>query len=147
MVFDLGCSVFLMFEFCSSFSVLQLCYNQLSGSIPTQLASLKKLTVIALQSNQLTGAIPASLGRLDWLVRVDLSSNHLFGSVPSRLADARSLEVLDVRNNTLSGNVPPGTNRSLNRLIMKIYFLIFLFCSFFFFYMKLTRTLFCLCLI
>lgn len=105
----------LIFElFCSSFSVLQLCYNQLSGSIPTQLASLKNLTVLALQSNQLNGAIPASLGGLNLLMRLDLSSNHLFGSVPSRLADAPLLEVLDVRNNTLSGNVPTGIDRFCN---------------------------------
>ncbi|KAK8996331.1 hypothetical protein V6N11_076568 [Hibiscus sabdariffa] len=45
--------------------VLQLCNNQLTGSIPTKLRSLKKLNVLALQSNQLTGAIPATLKRLD----------------------------------------------------------------------------------
>lgn len=89
-------------------TVLQLCYNQLTGSIPTQLGSLKKLSVVALQSNQLTGAIPASLGDLGTLSRLDLSFNHLFGSVPSKLADAPLLEVVDLRNNTLSGSVPAG---------------------------------------
>jgi len=89
-------------------TVLQLCYNQLTGSIPTQLGSLQKLSVIALQSNQLTGAIPASLGDLEMLSRLDLSFNHLFGSVPSKLADAPLLEVVDLRNNTLSGSVPAG---------------------------------------
>ena len=88
--------------------VLQLCYNQLTGSIPTQLGSLKKLSVLALQSNQLAGAIPASLGDLGMLVRVDLSFNRLFGSIPMRLADVVSLEVFDIRNNTLSGKIPPG---------------------------------------
>jgi hypothetical protein len=89
-------------------TVLQLCYNQLTGSIPTQLGSLMKLSVLALQSNQLTGAIPASLGDLVTLSRLDLSFNHLFGSVPSKLADAPLLEALDLRNNTLSGSVPAG---------------------------------------
>lgn len=103
--------VFMCFDFdpfLSLFVVLQLCYNQLSGSIPTQLGSLKKLTVLALQSNQLTGAIPASLGDLEMLMMLDLSFNRLFGSIPTKLADIPQLEVLDVRNNTLSGNVPPG---------------------------------------
>lgn len=90
------------------FVVLQLCHNHLTGSIPTQLGSLKKLSVLALQSNQLTGAIPASLGDLDMLVRVDLSFNRLFGSIPQKLADGPVLEVLDIRNNTLSGSVPNG---------------------------------------
>lgn len=92
--------------FCST--VLQLCYNQFTGSVPTQLGSLTKLSVLALQSNQLTGAIPASLGNLGMLVRLDLSFNHLFGSIPTKLADAPLLEVIDIRNNTLSGSVPPG---------------------------------------
>nr|XP_025676880.1 probable leucine-rich repeat receptor-like protein kinase At1g35710 [Arachis hypogaea] len=87
-----------------------LCYNQLTGSIPTQLGDLKKLSVLALQSNELTSAIPASLGDLGMLMRLDLSSNQLFGSIPSRLADVTSLQVLDVHNNTLSGNVAPGNN-------------------------------------
>lgn len=102
--------------------VLQLCYNQLTGSIPTQLGSLKKLNVIALQSNLLSGAIPASLGNLGVLMRLDLSFNRLFGSIPTKLADAPLLEVLDVRNNTLSGNVPLGND------------IHFFFLSIFFFY-------------
>ncbi|KAL2347947.1 hypothetical protein Fmac_001947 [Flemingia macrophylla] len=83
------------------------CYNQLTGSIPTQLGTLRNLRVVALQSNNLTGAIPASLGDLGMLLRLDLSSNKLFGSIPISLADAPSLKVLDVQKNTLSGNVPP----------------------------------------
>ncbi|KAL6004834.1 hypothetical protein ACLOJK_005390 [Asimina triloba] len=80
--------------------------------IPTQLGSLKKLTVVALQYNRLTGAIPASLGDLAMLMRVDLSFNKLFGSIPGKLADIPQLEVLDVRNNTLSGTVPPESDSS-----------------------------------
>ena len=91
-------------------TVLQLCYKQLIGSIPTQLGDLKKLSVLALQSNLLGGAIPASLGDLGMLMRLDLSSNNLFGSIPTKLADLPLLQVLDVHNNTLSGNVPPGNN-------------------------------------
>ncbi|XVF50680.1 hypothetical protein PTKIN_Ptkin04bG0121500 [Pterospermum kingtungense] len=95
----------------NSLYVLQLCYNQLTGSIPSQLGSLKKLNVLALQSNQLTGAIPASLGDLGTLMRLDLSFNRLFGSIPTKLADAPLLEVLDIRNNSLSGNVPLALKR------------------------------------
>lgn len=89
-------------------TVLQLCYNKLTGSIPTQLGSLSKLSVLALQYNQLTGAIPASLGDLGMLTRLDLSFNSLFGSVPVKLANVPKLEFLDIRNNSFSGNVPPG---------------------------------------
>ncbi|KAK9143378.1 hypothetical protein Syun_012778 [Stephania yunnanensis] len=93
------------------FCAVWLCYNQLTGSVPTQLGSLKKLSVLALQSNRLAGAIPASLGDLENLTRLDLSFNQLFGSIPVKLADIPSLQVLDVRNNTLSGNVPQALKR------------------------------------
>ena len=93
---------------------MQLCYNQLIGSIPTQLESLRKPSgVLALQANNLTGAIPVCLGDLEMLMRLDVSFNHLFGSIPTKLAQAPLLEVLDVRNNTLSSNVPSG-NKSSN---------------------------------
>ncbi|XP_074273100.1 cysteine-rich receptor-like protein kinase 17 isoform X2 [Silene latifolia] len=92
-------------------AVLQLCYNKLSGKVPTQLGSLKKLNVLALQYNQLTGAIPASLGDLEGLTRLDLSFNNFFGSIPVKLAEAPHLRLLDVQNNTLSGNVPSALQR------------------------------------
>ncbi|PQQ17760.1 protein NSP-INTERACTING KINASE 2 [Prunus yedoensis var. nudiflora] len=91
--------------------VLQLCYNKLTGGLPTQLGDLKRLSVLAVQSNQLTGAIPASLGELGTLTRLDLSFNSFFGPIPARLAHAPKLQVLDVRSNSLSGNIPPALKR------------------------------------
>ncbi|KAL6565858.1 hypothetical protein OROHE_004913 [Orobanche hederae] len=97
--------------FAKKLIILQLCYNRLNGSIPTELGSMKKLSVVALQSNRLSGAIPATLGDLDMLTRLDLSFNHLFHSIPSRLTVPPLLKLLDVRNNTLSGNVPLALKR------------------------------------
>lgn len=95
-------------SFFSLFAVLQLCYNKLTGSIPTQLGNLRRLSVLALQYNQLTGAIPASLGDLQMLTRLDLSFNSFFSSIPLTLVNPPILEVLDVRNNSLTGIVPSG---------------------------------------
>jgi Leucine-rich repeat (LRR) protein len=111
---DLNLPMQFIYHLLPSFVVLQLGYNQLSGSIPPQLGNLNKLAVLALQSNQLTGAIPATLGSLTQLTRLDLSFNSLFGSIPSKVADIPFLEVLDVRNNTLSGSVPAGNRPLLN---------------------------------
>ena len=52
--------------------MLRLHDNQLSGSIPTQLGSLSKVTVLYLDRNQLTGSIPTELGNMSSLVWVDL---------------------------------------------------------------------------
>ncbi|KAH0465298.1 hypothetical protein IEQ34_005401 [Dendrobium chrysotoxum] len=105
----------------SSSSVLQLGYNQLTGSIPIQLGLLKKLTVLSLQYNRLNGAIPASLGDLAQLSWMDLSFNQLFGSIPVKLSQVSQLYVLDLRNNSLSGNVPSG----------KLLLFFFFFCHYF----------------
>lgn len=110
-----------IFYFKPFFAVLQLCYNRLTGSVPTQLGHLKKLNVLALQYNQLAGAIPASLGELGSLTRLDLSYNSLFSSIPAKLADAPMLEVLDIRNNSLSGNVPPGNMVSPPRSLILVF--------------------------
>lgn len=96
-----------------AFVVLQLCCNQLTGNIPTQIGSLKQLNVVALQHNRIDGKIPPSLGNLRMLKRLDLSFNSLFDAIPPRLADIPELEILDVRNNTLSGLVPSGNNVSV----------------------------------
>lgn len=92
--------------------VLQLCCNQLTGNIPKQMGSLKRLSVLALQSNRLMGDIPASLGNLRMLRRLYLSCNSFSGGVPAILADIPQLEALDVRNNSLSGVVPSGMSIS-----------------------------------
>lgn len=88
--------------------VLDLCCNQLTGNIPAQMGSLKKLNRLVLQYNRLNESIPSNLGSLSMLKRLDLSFNYLSGTIPSRLASIPQLEALDVRNNSLSGIVPPG---------------------------------------
>ncbi|KAL9267245.1 LRR receptor kinase BAK1-like protein [Drosera capensis] len=91
--------------------VLQLCCNQLTGSIPAEIGSLKKLSVLGLQHNQLTGTIPPSLGNLAMLQMLDLSYNHLYGPIPSNIGDPPGLQMLDIQNNSLSGAVPLGLKR------------------------------------
>lgn len=115
--------------------MLQLCCNQLTGSIPTEMGFLKKLTLLALESNRLTGQIPASLGNLMMLKRLYLSFNQLSGLIPVRLANIPQLEHLEVQNNTLSGVVPSG------ELVFSVYtlqipFMYLFLCSLFFFSVK-----------
>ena len=64
-------------------AVIELCCNNLNGSIPTQIRNLKKLNVLALQHNQLTSPIPRTLGGLPMLHSLDLSFNQLIGSIPA----------------------------------------------------------------
>ena len=86
---------------------LSLYANQLSGSIPPELENLSSLEVLYLDGNQLSGSIPAELGNLSSLERLYLDSNQLSGSIPPELGNLSSLEQLFMNNNHLDGSIPP----------------------------------------
>jgi Leucine-rich repeat (LRR) protein len=70
--------------FNASLVVLNLSWNQFSGTIPTTLGSLQALQVLDLSHNQLSGTILPSLGtQLISLKSINVSYNHLNGSLPS----------------------------------------------------------------
>ncbi len=68
----------------ASLVILNLSWNQLSGTIPTTLGSLQALQVLDLSHNQLSGTILPSLDtQLISLKSINVSYNHLNGSLPS----------------------------------------------------------------
>jgi len=71
--------------------------NHLSGPIPEEFGTLKKLTDLRLNKNQLTGSIPKSLSSAPALQVLRLDNNRLVGSVPGDLA--KRLMVFDASNN------------------------------------------------
>ena len=97
-------------------SWLNLYFNQLSGSIPPELANLANLTELALSANQLSGSIPPELDNLTNLQRLALSSNQLSGSIPPELGNLTNLQRLALSSNQLSGSIPPELG-SLTNLI------------------------------
>ncbi|KAJ3279892.1 hypothetical protein HDU79_000216 [Rhizoclosmatium sp. JEL0117] len=63
----------------SLLEVLKLSGNLFSGSIPRQLALLKKLSVLTLDANQLVGTVPPELSKLSCLVKLSLAGNKFDG--------------------------------------------------------------------
>jgi len=90
----------------SNLTLLALQVNQLSGGIPVELANLSNLTSLFLVVNQLSGSIPAELGNLSNLTNLDLSRNQLSGSIPVELANLSNLTLLALQVNQLSGSIP-----------------------------------------
>ena len=86
--------------------VTSLSGNQLSGTIPPELANLAHLESLNLYGNQLSGTIPAELGNLANLEHLDLSGNRLSGTIPAELGNLANLEHLDLSGNRLSGTIP-----------------------------------------
>ena len=89
---------------------LGLARNQLTGPIPAELGRLANLEVLGLDGNQLTGTIPPQLSNLTNLQWLALTSNRLSGAIPAELGSLDNLENLYLSNNRLTGTLPPQLN-------------------------------------
>ncbi len=89
-----------------SLQLLYLYSNGLSGSIPSSLCSLSKLQYLYLYNNQLSGSLPSTLGGLTHLVSLDVSHNQLTGILPSNIGNLVKLTSLTLSFNKLSGSIP-----------------------------------------
>ncbi|MEN8220451.1 MAG: hypothetical protein ABFS56_29700 [Pseudomonadota bacterium] len=87
-------------------SELSLYYNNLSGSIPSELSNLNNLKSLYLYDNQLTGSIPSELGNLSNFTWLHLYSNSLTGLIPSELGNLTHLTFLSLANSDLTGSIP-----------------------------------------
>ena len=91
--------------------------NQFTGSIPAELENLTNLRVLGLDGNQLTGQIPLQLTNLTNLQWLALDDNQISGIIPSELGDLTQLGHLSLGGNQLSGPIPSQLGElSLNEL-------------------------------
>ena len=97
---------------------MSLSRNELSGTIPPELADLPAITSLSVSRNNLTGTIPLELGELATLERLYLYDNQLTGEIPVSLGNLRQLETLWIHENGLSGPFPDvfGNLTALRRL-------------------------------
>lgn len=78
---------------------LNLAGNALSGSFPSNLGSLPKLTKLDLSNNELTGEVAAGLSSLSFLTKLDISNNRLDGNPANSLSGLFNLEDLGLGGN------------------------------------------------
>ncbi|KAL3786582.1 hypothetical protein ACHAW5_004747 [Stephanodiscus triporus] len=74
------------------------------------------LKYLSLHTNDITGSIPSSIGNLRRLTTLDLSQNRLTGSIPSEIGDLLDLDVLFLGNNNFTGSIVPEWVRNLTGL-------------------------------
>jgi Leucine-rich repeat (LRR) protein len=88
---------------------LYLGWNQLTGSIPSEIGILTNLTGLSLYNNQLTGSIPPEIGNL-----TNLESLSLWGNCYS----IEYTTEINLSISGLTGEIPPeiGNLTNLNRL-------------------------------
>jgi Leucine-rich repeat (LRR) protein len=129
-------------HFCSSspgLTVLMLCQNQFSGTIPPQLGSCSMLKVLKAGHNKLSGTLPGDLfdatsleylylaanglqGILDGaritslrnLVNLDLGENNFSGGIPGSIGQLKGLEELHLEDNSMSGELPSSLSNCTN---------------------------------
>ncbi|KAL7229113.1 hypothetical protein ACSBR2_007749 [Camellia fascicularis] len=87
-------------------TVMNLSQNKLSGSLPTEVASLINLCHLDVSYNLLSSEIPSTLGHCTSLEMLRLGNNFFNGTIPSSLSFLRGLGELGLANNNLSGEVP-----------------------------------------
>ena len=85
---------------------MELTYERLSGTIPSELGDLSSLTNLHLGGNRLSGTIPPELGKLSSLTSLRLDWNKLRGPIPSELGDLSNLTELHIHSNRLTGEIP-----------------------------------------
>ncbi|AQL02352.1 Putative leucine-rich repeat receptor-like protein kinase family protein [Zea mays] len=91
---------------CTSFEILDISYNQISGEIPYNIGYLQVAT-LSLQGNRLIGKIPEVIGLMQALAVLDLSENELVGPIPPILGNLSYTGKLYLHGNKLTGHIPP----------------------------------------
>ncbi|KAF8714078.1 hypothetical protein HU200_028075 [Digitaria exilis] len=87
---------------------LSMANNNLSGSLPSNVGSLKSLKFMDISNNQFSGPIPEDIGNLRSLQNLSLAGNNFSGPLPESIDGLMSLQSLDVSGNSLSGPLPAG---------------------------------------
>ena len=88
--------------------------NQLTGTIPSQIGFLTKLQMLNVMKNQLSGSIPSTLGQLGDLTQLLSNNNKLVGTIPLELFNCARLEILDLSVNHLSGTISSDISQLMN---------------------------------
>jgi len=85
---------------------LSVANNNLSGSLPSNVGSLKSLKFLDVSNNQFSGPVPEGIGNLRSLQNLSLAGNNFSGPLPESMDGLMSLQSLDVSRNSLSGPLP-----------------------------------------
>jgi len=90
-----------------AFGHLELSYNQLTGTIPSELGRPNsKMWLFRINNNQFTGPIPSELGDLSMLHSLRLQDNQLTSTLPKELSLLTVLLQLRVDGNQITGAIP-----------------------------------------
>ncbi|CBI23746.3 unnamed protein product, partial [Vitis vinifera] len=87
-------------------NILDLSFNNLSGSIPASIGNLSSLTTLALHSNKLSGAIPREMNNVTHLKSLQIGENNFIGHLPQEICLGNALEKVSAARNHFTGPIP-----------------------------------------
>ena len=85
--------------------VLDVSFNQINGTLPTQLGALSNLTSFRVSHTAMSGSLPTTLGLLTALKGLYLDNCSFTGSIPPQLAAVTGLISLNLTGNAFTGAV------------------------------------------
>jgi hypothetical protein len=90
--------------------------NQLTGTFPVEVASLRPLQILHFKNNDISGTIPSEFGKLPDLSWFDFSGNYLHGTIPASFGESSSIKDFRIADNMLHEPVPEAlcANSQLN---------------------------------
>lgn len=91
---------------CTNLKLLYLAGNDLSGDMPSDISSLRRLLRLDLSDNNIRGEIPKGLSNLTRLLTLRLQNNLLSGKIPDLSSSLVNLKELNLTNNELYGSLP-----------------------------------------
>lgn len=100
-------------------SALSLPGNQLNGSFPAGIDSLRYLEKMQLYDNTLNVLIP-QIGNMSSLKILNLRDARLSGQIPPEWANLQSLVSLNLSNNTLEGTIPQELENLSNLSLLEL---------------------------
>ena len=80
--------------------------NAFTGSLPSNMSAMTKLTLLSAAENKLTGTLPHSMGHLSTLEKLHLNQNDLSSNFPSSFGNLTSIKELWLEGNRIKGHIP-----------------------------------------
>ena len=92
----------------------------LSGSLPPSLGMLSRLEYFSLKGNRLTGIVPKEVGNWQQVSKIDLSNNFFSQNLPSEIGLLSELTELDLEQNDFSGSLPSTIGTISNLRVLNL---------------------------
>ncbi|OVA09225.1 Protein kinase domain [Macleaya cordata] len=100
----------------SNLKTLNLSFNQISGSLPTNIGNFGVLQNLDLSFNNFSGEPPESFNTLLSLQILKLNQNGFSGRIPSGILKCQNLVSVDLSKNRINGSVPGGFGTAFPKL-------------------------------